>query len=144
MLGSCSFPVNDRGNLPKADALAQIKPGVTTKAAVQRLLGTPSTIAEFDGDTWYYISRKEEDIAFLKPEILDQDVYEIHFNDKGIVTGIGHKGLQDAQAMTPNPDATPAPGREFTFLEQLIGNFGRFDNSKTTRTTPGGPNPGGP
>jgi outer membrane protein assembly factor BamE (lipoprotein component of BamABCDE complex) len=144
-LAGCGIPVTDRGNLPKADLLAQIKPGVTDKASVKSLLGTPSSIATFDGDTWYYISKKEKQIAFLKPEILDQEVYEIHFNDKGIVSSVRHKGLQNAQAMTPNPDATPAQGREFTFLEQLIGNFGKFNGSGGNNGGgPGSPNPGGP
>ena len=141
-LGGCGFPVSDRGNLPKTDLLAQIKPGVTDKNSVKALLGTPSSIAAFDGDTWYYISKEERQIAFLRPQVLNQQVYVIHFDDKGIVTEVSHKGLDAAQAMTPNPDATPAPGREFTFLEQLIGNFGKFNNGGAN-TTPGGPNTGG-
>ena len=48
------------------------------------------------------------------------------------------------QRLTPNPDATPAPGREFTFLEQLIGNFGKFNSAGSGGNTPGGPNTGGP
>jgi outer membrane protein assembly factor BamE (lipoprotein component of BamABCDE complex) len=143
-LAGCTFPVNDRGNLPKADVLAQIKPGVTDKASVKALLGTPSSIAAFDGDTWYYISRQEKQMAFLKPEVLNQQVYAVHFDDKGIVKDITHKGLEDAQNVTPNPDATPAPGREFTFLEQLIGNFGKFNGGGSGNgATPGGPPTGG-
>lgn len=144
VLAGCGIPVNDRGNLPKPDVLAQVKPGVTDKASVKSLLGSPSSVATFDGDTWYYISRKEKQIAFLKPEVLDQEVYEIHFNDKGIVSSVTHRGLKDAQAMTPNPDTTPAQGREFTFLEQLIGNFGKFNaGGGSNGSGPGSPNPGG-
>jgi len=123
--------------------MAQIKPGETDKATVQHLLGTPSTTASFDPNTWYYISRETKDVAFLKPEILDQQVTAIHFDENGVVSAIDHKGLHDAQAITPNPNATPAQGREFTFLEQLIGNFGKFNNGGSNNT-PGGPNTGGP
>jgi outer membrane protein assembly factor BamE (lipoprotein component of BamABCDE complex) len=143
-LAGCGFPVNDRGNLPKTDLLAQIKPGVTDKNSVKALLGTPSSIAAFDGDTWYYISKEERQIAFLKPEVMNQQVYVIQFDNKGIVSEVSHKGLDDAHAMTPNPDATPAPGREYTFLEQLIGNFGKFSGGSGGGNTPGGPNTGGP
>jgi outer membrane protein assembly factor BamE (lipoprotein component of BamABCDE complex) len=139
-LTACNMPVTQRGNLPKADAMAQIKAGVTDKATVQRLLGTPSTKPVFDANTWYYISRETKEIAFLNPEILDQQVVAIHFDESGIVNGIDRKGLHDAQVITPNPNATPAQGREFTFLEQLLGNFGKFNNSKAS--TPGAP-PGG-
>lgn len=140
-LASCNLPVTQRGNLPKPDAMVQIQPGVTDKATVTRLLGTPSTKPAFDANTWYYISRETRQVAFLDPQILDQQVVAVHFDDDGIVTGIDRKGLKDAQSVTPNPDATPAQGREFTFLEQLLGNFGKFNNSKAS--TPGGPNPGG-
>ena len=141
-LTACGFPVDDRGNLPKSDLLAQIKPGVTDKQTVTRLIGSPSAVASFDDKTWYYISRETEQVAFLKPVLLDQQVVIIHFDDKGIVSAVEHRGLKDAHAMTPNPNATPAQGREFTFLEQLIGNFGKFNNTKAA--SPGSPNPGGP
>lgn len=140
-LTACSIPVNDLGNSPKPDALAQIKPGVTDKQQVIKLIGSPSTVASFDDNVWYYISRQTKQVAFLKPDVLKQKVVIVHFNDKGIVTAIDRKGLKDARVMTPNPNATPAQGRKFTFLEQLIGNFGKFNNSSPS--TPGSPNPGG-
>lgn len=141
-LTACGIPVNQRGNLPKPDALEQVKPGVTDKQTVSRLLGTPSATAAFDNNTWYYISRETKQVAFLKPDLLDQQVVAVHFDEHGIVSSVDHKGLKDAQAITPNPNATPAQGREFTFLEQLIGNFGKFSNTKGT--TPGSPPTGGP
>ncbi|MGH7034997.1 MAG: outer membrane protein assembly factor BamE [Stellaceae bacterium] len=140
-LSACGFPIDDRGNLPKADLLSQIKPGVTDKQTVTRLIGSPSAVAAFDNKTWYYISRETKQVAFLKPELLDQQVVIVQFDDKGIVSAVDHRGLKDAQAVKPNPKATPAQGRKFTFLEQLIGNFGKFNNSPAA--TPGGPNPGG-
>jgi outer membrane protein assembly factor BamE (lipoprotein component of BamABCDE complex) len=140
-LAACSIPVTDRGDLPKSNALVQIKPGVTDKQTVLRLIGSPSTVASFDDNVWYYISSQTKQIAFLKPEVLAQKVVIIHFDPKGVVTAVDQRGLKDAKAVTPNPNATPAQGRHFTFLEQLIGNFGKFNNSPAT--TPGGPNPGG-
>src|SRR5215469_13932717 len=127
-LAGCNIPTTQRGNLPKADALDQVKPGVTDKQTVTRLLGTPSATAAFDDHTWYYISNESRQVAFLEPQLLDQQVVAIRFDDKGIVVGIDRKGLSDANAITPNPNATPAPGREYTFLEQLIGNFGKFNS----------------
>ncbi len=142
-LSACNLPVDQRGNLPKPDALAQVKPGVTDKQTVTRLLGTPSSTAAFDGNTWYYISHETKQVAFLKPELLDQQVVAVRFDDKGIVTGIDRKGLTDAETISPNPNATPAQGREFTFLEQLIGNFGKFNTAKDDKKG-GGANRDGP
>jgi outer membrane protein assembly factor BamE (lipoprotein component of BamABCDE complex) len=140
-LTACNIPSTQRGNLPKPDALDQIKPGVTDKQTVTRLLGTPSSTAAFDTNTWYYISHETKQVAFLEPTLLDQQVVAIRFDDNGIVVGIDRKGMGDAQTITPNPNATPAQGREYTFLEQLIGNFGKF-NSDKDNGTPGGPKTG--
>lgn len=125
-LAACSIPVDQRGNLPEKAALEQIKPGVTDKATVTRLLGSPSSIAAFDPNTWYYISQKTKNVAFFKTELIDQEVVAIDFDKEGLVRDVRHRGMEDRQEITPNPNATPAPGREFSFIEQLIGNFGKF------------------
>jgi outer membrane protein assembly factor BamE (lipoprotein component of BamABCDE complex) len=125
-LTACSNPIDQRGNLPDEKFLTQIQPGVTDKATVTRLIGSPSSVATFDTDTWYYISQKTREVAFFKPELVDQEVLAIDFTKEGVVRDVRHRGLDDRVAVVPDPKATPAPGREFTFLEQLIGNFGRF------------------
>ena len=137
MLAGCSIPTTQRGNLPKPDALSQIKPGVTDRQTVQRLLGTPSSTAAFDDKTWYYISHESEQVAFLDPKLLDQQVVAIRFDDSGVVIAVDRKDLHDANAVTPNPNATPAPGREFSFIEQLIGNFGKFGNGQDDKSQGG-------
>ncbi len=138
-LFGCNVTIDPRGNLPSPDQLGQIKPGVTDKATVTRILGSPSSIAEFDPNTWYYISQKTKNIAFFKPELVDQEVVAIDFGKDGTVRDIRRRGLADRVAVTPNPKATPAPGREFSFWEQLIGNFGRFSGGGGTPGPVGGP-----
>ena len=145
MLASCGPPVDLRGNAPDKSALADVKPGVTDKASVTKLLGSPSTVATFDANTWYYVSQETKSVAFFKPTLLDQHVVAISFDDKGVVQKIAQLDMKDHEDIAPNPNATPAPGREFTLLEQLIGNFGRFSSSQTP-TSEGGstslPGPG--
>lgn len=142
-LAGCTIPVDQRGNLPDPAALAQIKPGATDKAKVTQLLGSPSSVAAFDANTWYYVSEKTKSVAFLKPELLDQQVVAIDFDGDGVVRDVRHRGMADRDMIEPNPNATPAPGREFSFIEQLIGNFGKFNaaSKKTSDNTQGG---GGP
>jgi outer membrane protein assembly factor BamE (lipoprotein component of BamABCDE complex) len=135
---SCNQPIDQRGNLPTDAQLKEIKPGVTDKATVTRILGSPSSVAAFDGNTWYYISQKTKEIAFFKPELIDQEVMVISFDKEGVVREVGRRGLDDRVAVVPNPNATPAAGREFTFFEQLIGNFGRFSGSGPAGPTSGG------
>ena len=142
-LAGCNVPVDPRGNLPTPEQLSQIKPGATDKATVTRILGSPSSVAEFNNDTWYYISQKTKEVAFFRPELVDQAVVAVDFDKDGMVREVRRRDMNDRVAVVPNPNATPAPGREFTFWEQLIGNFGRFGGSSSSPAQPGG-GPGTP
>lgn len=141
LLSACATNVEQHGNLPDHGELTAISPGKTTKAEVTRLLGSPSTVGVFDGDAWYYISRKTEQTAFFKPDVTDQEVYVVSFNHDGIVTNVAHKTLKDGETITPVARTTPAPGRELTFLEQIIGNIGRFNRGGSSLPGPVGSNP---
>jgi outer membrane protein assembly factor BamE (lipoprotein component of BamABCDE complex) len=133
MLAGCTTSVDQRGNLPDPDKIAEIQAGTTTKEQVVKILGSPSSASTFDDDVWYYISRKTEQIAFFSPSVLDQQVFIIDFNDKGVVKDIGHKTLADGESISPAAGATPAPGRELSFMEQLLGNVGRFGSSGASK-----------
>jgi len=141
---SCAPAVDQRGNLPNPDKLAEIHAG-TTKDEVVKILGTPSSVSVFNNDkSWYYISRRTSQTAFFDPSVLDQQVYIVNFDDQGVVTAIDHKALEDSKEITPVARATPAPGRELSFLEQLIGNLGKFNGSSGSGGSGGGGGTQGP
>ena len=128
VLSACTVSEDLRGNLPDPEKIAQIKPGTTTKTQVAKILGTPSSASAFNDTVWYYISRRVKQVAFLSPTVMDQQVYVVDFDDRGVVKEVARKTLADGVDVTPAPGATPAPGRELSFVEQLIGNIGRFGN----------------
>jgi outer membrane protein assembly factor BamE (lipoprotein component of BamABCDE complex) len=86
LLAACTWPQEVRGNLPDPEAVAAIQPGKTNKADVTRLLGSPSSIASFDASTWYYIGRRLQRETLQDPDLLEQRVYVVTFDDKGIVS----------------------------------------------------------
>ena len=144
-LVSCAPAVDQRGNLPNPDKLAEIHAGSTTKDEVAKILGTPSSVSVFNNDkSWYYISRRTSQTAFLDPDVLDQQVYIVNFDDQGVVKAVDHKVLEDGKEVTPVARATPAPGRELSFLEQLIGNLGKFNGSSGGGASGGGGGTQGP
>jgi outer membrane protein assembly factor BamE (lipoprotein component of BamABCDE complex) len=138
-LGACVATVDKRGNLPEPDKLAQIQPGSTTREQVVKILGTPSSTGIFNDKSWYYISRRTKQVAFFDPDVLDQQVYVVNFDGKGVVNSVDHKDLKDGRDIEPAPGATPAPGRELTFVEQVLGNIGRFN--KRSSSSEGGSEP---
>jgi outer membrane protein assembly factor BamE (lipoprotein component of BamABCDE complex) len=130
VIAGCGASVEQRGNLPNQDRMSEIHAGTTTKDEVVKILGTPSSVSVFNNDkAWYYISRRTAQTAFFDPDVLDQQVYIVNFDNQGVVKAVDHKVLQDGVAVTPVARATPAPGRELSFLEQLIGNLGKFNAS---------------
>ena len=142
----CARDVEQRGNLPPQDKLAEIHAGSTTKEEVTKVLGSPSSTSIFNDKSWYYISRRTGQFAFFDPSVLDQQVYIITFDDQGVVQSIVHKSVEDGKEITPVARATPAPGRELSFLEQVIGNLGKFNNAGGGRgggSGGGGSNGGG-
>lgn len=137
-LAGCAATVDQRGNLPPPDEIAQIHPGKTTKDQVAKILGTPSSVGVFNDKDWYYISRRTKQVAFFDPKVVDQEVYIVDFNDDGVVQAVDHKTLRNGRDISPVARTTPAPGRELTFLEQLIGNLGKFNGGGGGAASSGG------
>ena len=117
--------------LPDKELIAEIKPGQSRQEDVTRILGTPSTIAAFDKETWYYIGERTETVAFFKPDILEHKVLVVDFNKQGVVQEVKQvDSIKAGKDITPVARETPTKGKELTILQQLIGNVGRFNTSK--------------
>jgi outer membrane protein assembly factor BamE (lipoprotein component of BamABCDE complex) len=126
LLGGCEAVYDTRGNLPDPDSVLQIQPGVDDRRQVAELLGSPSTVGTFNARIWYYISKRTKTVSFFDPEILDQEVLQINFDNAGLVSDMRIYGLENARTITPDPNVTPTSGKELTILQQLMGNIGRF------------------
>ena len=129
-ISACSSRIDQRGNLPDADMLANVEVGHINKQGVQDVLGTPSSVGLFDGETWYYISERTETTAFFTPVVLERKVIVIKFDEKGIVSAMNTLTLDDARQIEMVDRRTPTAGNEFGLLRQLFGNLGRFDAGK--------------
>ena len=141
ILASCSPRMDTRGNLPNPDMLANIEVGQVNKRQVIELIGSPSTVELFNGESWYYISEKTETKAFFEPKTTNRKVVIIRFNKRGIVKEIKTIGLKEARNIKMVDRVTPTAGREMNILRQLFGNIGRFEGSGGG-TIPGGTVPG--
>jgi len=131
---ACAPQIATHGNLPDPERLAEVVPGQITKGEVAEILGSPSSIAAFDEETWYYISERKETTAFLAPDVTDRKVVIIRFDDKGVVSAVDFLGLEDGRKVELVERATPTAGNEMTILEQLLGNMGRFNKDPNAAT----------
>ena len=120
ILIACAPVIDQRGYLPDPQVEAGIKTGSDTKTSVQDRLGNASTTATFSGDTWYYISSTEKQVAFFTPTVLNRAILAVYFDKDGKVANMRHFGLKDGHVVSFETRETPARGRELTFLQQLL------------------------
>jgi outer membrane protein assembly factor BamE (lipoprotein component of BamABCDE complex) len=125
-LSACAPRVYIRGNLPREEALSQVEVGKHTRKQTAKILGTPSVTGTFDDHIWYYISRKTEKVAFFEEEVVDQQVVAVYFNEKNIVEAIHRYDKDDRRLVALQERKTPTVGKEYSIMDQLLGNIGRF------------------
>ncbi|MEM7221361.1 MAG: outer membrane protein assembly factor BamE [Pseudomonadota bacterium] len=123
----CGGNLQVHGHIPDPDVVSQISPGSDTRQSVVDLLGTPSTISTFEDQTWYYIGQKTEQFAFMKPDVIERQILVVSFSDTGFVEETRNYALEHGRVIDPVTRETPTEGKELTFLQQMFGNFGRFD-----------------
>ena len=129
LLMACSPIKTDQGYRLDPGQLAKVEAGITSKDEVERLMGSPSSIATFqtDGDAWYYISSKTEHLAFLPKDVMQRNVIVVKFDIDDIVAEIKDYDKEDGRELEIVERTTPTGGRELGFFEQLFGNLGRFN-----------------
>ena len=119
-------PPQIRGNRVTADQLKELVPGTSTRADATSLLGSPTAKGSFDDNTWIYISEVTQPRVARVQGINSQDVVQLTFDDRGVLRTVKQLGKKDAQDVDVVARATPSPGSEATFMQQLLGNVGRF------------------
>jgi outer membrane protein assembly factor BamE (lipoprotein component of BamABCDE complex) len=134
LLAACSPTIQQEGNVPDPDQVVQINPGVDDKNRVTQLLGSPSSVSAFQDRTWYYISRRTEQTAFLDPQIVEQEVLAVSFDSQNIVQDMKVYGLENGRLVAMTERVTPTHGNDLTLMQQVLGNLGRFNNPNKKST----------
>lgn len=137
LLASCSPIVDTRGHNTQAADFSQIVVGQSRNEDVQAILGSPSARSNFGGETWYYISGTKETVGLHAPEITAQNVTAISFDEQGLVQEIAEYTKKDGKPVEMVSKETNTEGHKMTFMEQMLGNLGRFNTPSPTG--PGGP-----
>jgi outer membrane protein assembly factor BamE (lipoprotein component of BamABCDE complex) len=130
VLAGCAKDIDARGNLPTPEAVTRLAPGEQTRQDVQNLLGTPATTSVFDNETWYYISSQTTQYAFYPTEELERTVYVVEFDPRGILKEVRKLDANSGREIQVASRETVTKGREYSLIEQLIGNLGRFNAGK--------------
>lgn len=139
LLAGCTPMVANRGNLLDDYQMKELEPGVDGPDEVVRKLGSPTTVAPFDDHTWYYIGQKTSKTGILDAKITEERIVVVTFNPAdGLVDRVVER--QDGREDIPLVQRkTPTTGNEFTVIQQMMGNLGKFNRAEgNAATTAGG------
>ncbi|MTH97768.1 outer membrane protein assembly factor BamE [Roseibium sp. RKSG952] len=118
-LGGCFTQTYTHGHVITNDMLSQVQVG-SSKEQVELVLGTPSTTSKLNGDAYYYISQKSQTTAFFAPDIVDQRVVAVYFDEDGFVRDLGNYGMQDGKVVDFVTRKTRTGGADYGFLTQVL------------------------
>jgi outer membrane protein assembly factor BamE (lipoprotein component of BamABCDE complex) len=136
-LSGCSRITDVKGYIADETLVSAIQPGVDNKTSVEKTLGRPSLVSEFDANTWYYVSQRTEQFAFLTPKPVMHQVLMLQFNAKGDLLSVNKLGRDQLVAVNPSNDKTPTGGKETGFFKDLFSGIGTVTSGGTG--TGGGP-----
>jgi outer membrane protein assembly factor BamE (lipoprotein component of BamABCDE complex) len=124
VLTGCTQTVQ-HGYIPSEIALQQVPVG-SSRDQVLIALGTPSTIGDYNGEVFYYISQTRKQAAlFLDARIVDQRILAVYFDRNDRVAQIAEYGLQDGELFDFVTMTTPTGGQDLNFIQGLLrGVFG--------------------
>jgi len=117
---ACTPRVDVRGNVAENEDMIRIRQGVTKASEVRKVLGSPSTVSAFDSKTWYYVSKREEALAFFRPTTTQHRVIELRFDNAEIVQDIRTYSLKDAREVARVSRVTKADGGEPGIFRSLV------------------------
>jgi outer membrane protein assembly factor BamE (lipoprotein component of BamABCDE complex) len=127
VLASCSPIIDTRGHSSEDVDLNQIVVGQSTNEDVMALLGSPSSTSNFGDEVWYYVTQKQERVGVFAPNVSEQQVTAITFDRERRVSDIAAFKKEDGKPVEIVSKTTPTEGHSVTFIEQMLGNFGRFN-----------------
>ena len=125
VLASCSPIVDTRGYSQEAVDMRQLIIGQSKQEDVQALLGSPTARSTYGDTTWYYITTKKETVGVFAPEVTEQHVTAIRFNPDETVADIAEVKKEEGKPVQIVRKTTTTEGQSLTFMEQMLGNFGR-------------------
>lgn len=118
--------VTHNGNMPSEERIAKIEKG-TSKDDVIQILGTPSTVAAFDENTWIYMSSDIKRVAFFKPQEIDRNILKIKFDSNDNVTKITRLNKDNGIDINPAKEKTEVKGQEPGFFQKYFGGVGQYN-----------------
>ncbi len=131
-IASCTVKTRKHGYVFEESSIKKLQKGKTDKSEVLDIMGTPSTISDFDKNIWYYIGNQTKQISMLKPKSISDRVLQISFKNNKINEMKTYES-SDIKALKFSNDKTEILGDDTGMLKDFVQNLGRFNKAKRKR-----------
>ena len=121
---SCVYKKVVNGQLPNVDLVKSLEVGKDKRKTVINILGSPSFIGEYNDNSIYYAKIDSKQIAFLKPDIVNQNILQIEFDNNNTLKNIYLFNKDDGVDISMSDLETKTTGKKIGLVEQLLGNLG--------------------
>ncbi|MEM6941066.1 MAG: outer membrane protein assembly factor BamE [Pseudomonadota bacterium] len=125
-MAACSPQFRNHGYIPPEEALQEISVGEDTRETVATKVGVPASSGVLNDSGYYYVRMRTRTIGPLPTQEIDRQVVAISFSEAGVVQNVERFGLERGQVVPLSRRVTDSAVRDNTFLQQLLGNIGRF------------------
>jgi outer membrane protein assembly factor BamE (lipoprotein component of BamABCDE complex) len=145
IVGACT-PLNSYQGFQVVDqSPTDVKPGQDTRATVQAKLGSPTEVATFDKNEWFYISQVSSRTGFYPSKVDKRNVTAISFTKEGDkVASVRNYTLKNGRVIAYNDHETPTRGREMSAIEQILGSISAAGALPPNQVNPNSRGPGSP
>jgi len=130
MLSACSPTITAHGSFISPSKREQVTALTSTRADVQTLWGPPTAVAPFDPKIWYYIGEVSSQQGIFAPEVEKRELIKVTFDDMDTVTEVAAIDPKLAQEIDLVERKTQTAGKEYTAIQQFVGNMGKFNKAK--------------
>ncbi len=129
MLSACSPIIETRGNLISDTKFEQVTTDISTRADVVQKWGPPTVQSSFDQNTWYYIGETTHQKGIMPAEVKKRRMILVKFDkeDNDTVIEVADLDVEKAQEIALVERKTATAGKQFTILQQFVGNLGKFN-----------------
>lgn len=129
-LGACAPTVATRGNLISDARFGEVMAQTSTRADVQQKWGPPTLSSTLDPSVWYYVGETTEQKGVFEAKVARRRMIRVSFDGDDKVTEVTELDPKLAREIDPVDRKTSTAGKEFTALQQFVGNLGKYNSDK--------------
>jgi len=130
-IGACSPVVTTHGNMLPKHKIEAVVPNVTGRGDIVNNWGPPTMVSPFDPNTWYYVGETDSQQGIFEHDVEKRQLVKITFNAEDKVAEITNVDPKQGKDVDVVSRKTPSAGKEYTAVQQFIGNLGKFNKPPT-------------